>query len=90
MIHYEPFLTDIIYPGALLNALCHPVILNHARLDHKQTSYRDVRRQKQSLNCGLSACVDECNGTDKGTKNKPDVIFLGVYLESCFFLWLLS
>lgn len=31
MTLYEPFLTDNIYPGALLNALCHPVILNHTR-----------------------------------------------------------
>lgn len=69
MILYEPFLTDIIYPGALLNALCHPVILNHARLNRKLTSYGDVRGDKQILNCGLSVCADECNGTDKGTKN---------------------
>lgn len=82
---YEPFLTDNIYPGALLNALYHPVILNHMQLHHKLSLYPNIRGdriQKQSLNCGASVCVDEYDGTDKETETKPDVVFLGVSLES--------
>lgn len=83
MTLYEPFLADIIHPGALLNALCHPVILNHARICHKLTLYTDVKGEKQTPSCGAGACVDEYCGTDKETKNKPDVVFLGVHLEPC-------
>jgi len=91
MTLYELFLSDNIYPGALLNTLCHPVILNHARLYYKLSLYPDVRGDKQSLNCGVSVCVDECNGTDKETETKPDVVFLGVHLEPWQgFSWLLS
>lgn len=94
MTLYEPFLTDNIYPGALLNALCHPVILNHIQLHHKLSLYPNVRGdriQKQSLNCRVNVCVDEYDGTDKETETKPDVVFLGVSLESWLgFSWLLS
>lgn len=92
MTLYEPFLTDNIYPGALLNALCHPVILNHIQLHHKLSLYPNVRGggiQKQSLKCGVNVCADEYDGTDKETETKPDVVFLGVSLESVcrFFLF---
>lgn len=30
----------------------------------------------------MNVCVDEYNGTDKATETKPDVVFLGVPLES--------
>lgn len=82
---YEPFLTDNIYPGALLNALYHPVILNHIRLHHKLSLCPNTGGdgiQRQSLNCGVNVCVHEYDGTDKETETKPDVVFLGVSLES--------
>lgn len=83
MTLYEPFLADIIHPGALLNALCHAVILNHARLCHKLTLFFSLDICVQTPRCGAGACVDEYCGTDKETKNKPDVVFLCVHLEPC-------
>lgn len=85
MTLYEQFLTDNIYPGGLLNALSHPVILNHIQLHHKLSLYPNVRGdriQKQSLNCRTNVCVNEYSGTDKDAGTKPDVVFLGVSLES--------
>lgn len=81
MTLYEPFLTHVIYPGALLNALCHPVILNHARLCHKLTLYPDVRGEKQTPSCWAGVCVNACDMKAKEPQNKPDVVFLGVYCE---------
>lgn len=94
MTLYEPFLADNIYPGGLLNALCHPVILNHIQPLHKLSLYPNVRGdriRKQNLNCGVNVCVNEYDGTDKDIGTKPDVVFLGVSLESLLsFSWLLS
>lgn len=81
----EPFFTDNIYPGALLNALCHPAILNHMWLRHKPSLHPNIMgdwNQKQSRNCRMNVCADEYNGTDKDTETKPDVVFLGVSSES--------
>ncbi len=88
MTLYEPFLTDNIYPGALLNALCHSVKLNHIRLHHKLSLQPNVREdwiQKQSLNCRVYVCEDEYDGTDKEAGTKPDVEFLDVFGVSARF-----
>lgn len=77
MTLYESFLTDNTYPGGLLNALCHPVTLNHSTTN--SVCVLMSGETKNDPNGGMG--VDECNRIDKETEFKPDVIFLGVHLE---------